>query len=137
MRDDTGFTAALQFDYYQEQWKLFLLRFRILCLTTQPDSPQMWAYYGDDSTYNGQSVGHWEGRTLVIESTGVRDDTYIELGMSHSEQMRVIERLTQTKPDTLEHDVTVNDGAWYAIDNRVKDRSQELTWRCGLRQLRI
>jgi len=47
MRDDAGYTA-LPFDYFQEQWNLFLPLFRILCLTTLPDSPQMWAYYGDE-----------------------------------------------------------------------------------------
>lgn len=62
-----------------------------------------------DPTYNGHSIAHWEGRTLVINTTGLRDDTYIELGMPHSDQLRVIERLTQTGPDTIENDVTLID----------------------------
>ncbi|MEO7083502.1 MAG: DUF2971 domain-containing protein [Gemmatimonadaceae bacterium] len=48
LRDDVGVSAALPFTYYQEQWDLFVPRFRILCLTTVPDSPQMWAYYGEE-----------------------------------------------------------------------------------------
>jgi hypothetical protein len=32
----------------QEEWKKIIPKFRILCMTTAPDSPQMWAYYADE-----------------------------------------------------------------------------------------
>lgn len=59
--------------------------------------------------YLGHSIGHWDGRTLVIDTIGVRDDTLIETGMPHSDKMHMVERWTQTKPDTMEIDITVTD----------------------------
>jgi hypothetical protein len=46
LRDDSGMSPAIPFTYFQERWDRFVPQFRILCLTTVPDSPQMWAYYG-------------------------------------------------------------------------------------------
>lgn len=45
-------------------------------------------------TYYGDSVGHWEGNTLVIETTNFVDSTWFgENGYFHSDAMRVTERL--------------------------------------------
>lgn len=47
-----------------------------------------------DPSWFGISRGHWEGKTLVIETTGLRDDAIIsEAGLPHSGQLRVVERL--------------------------------------------
>jgi hypothetical protein len=47
-----------------------------------------------DPTYMGESVGHWEGDTLVVETIGVNDKTVLDRdGMPHSATMRVTERL--------------------------------------------
>jgi hypothetical protein len=63
----------------------------------------------------GYSVGHWEGDTLVVESNGFNDKTWLNReGLSHTEQLRVTERyrridlgrmsvdITYTDPDTFE-----------------------------------
>ena len=56
----------------------------------------------------GHSVGHWEGSTLVIDTLGIKD--YVrQNGVPHSPEMRVIERLHPTGPDTFEDDITVTD----------------------------
>jgi len=45
--------------------------------------------------YLGQSVGHWEGDTLVIDTNQLNDMTFLdESGMPHSESLHVIERYT-------------------------------------------
>ena len=51
-----------------------------------------------EETWLGDSTGHWEGDTLVVETVGQTDKTWIdESGIPHSNQMRVIERFT--RPD--------------------------------------
>jgi hypothetical protein len=57
----------------------------------------------------GDSVGHWEGDTLVIDTIGFDDTTWFgAAGWFHSDAMHVIERFTR-KGDTLEYSVTVED----------------------------
>jgi hypothetical protein len=67
-----------------------------------------------DPTYNGDSIGRWEGRgpgaTLVIDTVGIRGDTgFDSSGIEHSDQIRVTERIRQTAPDRLEDEITVID----------------------------
>src|SRR5262245_22369067 len=58
----------------------------------------------------GCSRGHWEGNTLVIESTNNNDSTrFTIIGDFHSDEMKVTERLTYVNKDTLEYQATVDD----------------------------
>jgi hypothetical protein len=59
--------------------------------------------------YNGHSIGHWEGKTLVIDTIGLRTDTIIEPGLPHSDKLQVVERWTETKPGVIEDEVTLID----------------------------
>ena len=60
--------------------------------------------------YMGDSVGHWEGNTLVVETTNNRDGTWFDKHASfHSEDMRVVERFTLVDQDTLYYEGTVID----------------------------
>ena len=60
--------------------------------------------------YLGDSRGHWEGNTLVIETTNFTDKTSLGAngnGLRHSEAMRMVERLTRTasrRAPVLDHD---------------------------------
>lgn len=65
-------------------------------------------------SYNGQSVGHWEGDTLVIETTGVRSDVTFH-GIPHTTAMKLTERIRKTKPDMLEDRVTIDDPAVFKM----------------------
>ena len=58
--------------------------------------------------YNGYSVGHWQGDTLVVQTIGVREDIRF-VDTPHSAQMKVTERLRLTAPDRLENKVTIED----------------------------
>ena len=67
-----------------------------------------------DPTFNGHSIGHWEGKgpdaTLVVDTVGIRADTGFDAsGIEHSDQIHVTERLRQTAPDRLQDEVTVID----------------------------
>jgi hypothetical protein len=49
-------------------------------------------------TWLGDSIGHWEGDTLVVETVGQNDKTWIdEAGIPHSSDMKVIEKIS--RPD--------------------------------------
>jgi hypothetical protein len=62
--------------------------------------------------YSGYSAAHWEGDTLVIESAGFHEDTFIDAtGVPHSEQLRTVERVRKLNDRTLEAVVTVTDPA--------------------------
>jgi len=63
--------------------------------------------------YNGYSVGHWEGETLVVQTIGVREDVKF-LEIPHSAHMKVTERLRLTGPDLLENQVTIDDPKFLA-----------------------
>jgi hypothetical protein len=67
--------------------------------------------------YMGDSRGHWENNTLVIETTNFNDKTsigsngvgYNGEGGRHSESLHVIERLTRVDDNTLNYQVTIDD----------------------------
>jgi hypothetical protein len=62
-----------------------------------------------DPSYMGDSVGHFEGDTLVVDVTNFNDDTWLGSdGYFHSEKMRVVERLTR-KGNVLAYSATVED----------------------------
>jgi hypothetical protein len=61
--------------------------------------------------YSGHSVGHWEGDTLVIETAGFNEKTFLDAtGAPHSDQMTTVERIRKISGGRqLEDVVTVND----------------------------
>ncbi len=54
----------------------------------------------------GDSVGHWEGDTLVVDTTNFTDQTSY---MGSAEHLHLIERLTRVAPDLLRYEITVDD----------------------------
>jgi len=61
-------------------------------------------------TWMGQSAGHWEGDTLVVDVTGLNDQTWFDrAGNFHSEALHVVERFTPVSPDVLDYQVTIED----------------------------
>lgn len=63
-----------------------------------------------EPTYNGHTIGHWEGETLVMDTVGLREDTMLQnTGMMHSDALRVQERWRLVEPDLLEAEITMLD----------------------------
>ena len=61
-------------------------------------------------SWMGQSVGKWEGETLVITANGFNADTWFDRsGNFHSENMKLTERFTRTGPDHLQYEATIED----------------------------
>ena len=66
-------------------------------------------------SWQGYSVGRWEGDTLVVESNGFNDKTWVSRrGLSHTEALRIVERYRRKDFGHLEIDVTVTDPGAYA-----------------------
>ena len=58
----------------------------------------------------GQSFGHWEGETLVVDVTGFNDQTWFDrAGNFHSDALHVIERYTRSSPDVISYQATIED----------------------------
>ena len=67
-----------------------------------------------DATWMGNSVGHWEGDTLVIDTIGFNEKTRLDtIGHPHSSQLHVVERLTRTDSTHMAYEVTVTDPKVY------------------------
>jgi hypothetical protein len=61
-------------------------------------------------SYMGNSVGHWEGDTLVVDVIGFNDKTWLAgAGTFHSDDLHVVERYTRLDRDRINYDVTIED----------------------------
>ncbi|MEQ1884025.1 MAG: hypothetical protein ABL967_03125 [Bryobacteraceae bacterium] len=63
-----------------------------------------------DPSFFGDSIGKWDKNTLVIDTVGIRDDTTIDyLGLPHTDQLHVVERMRKLDANTLESRITLDD----------------------------
>jgi hypothetical protein len=68
----------------------------------------------DISFWMGDSRGHWEGDTLVVDVADNEASTWLDAsGDFHSDALHVIERYTRTSPDTLRYEATIEDPKVY------------------------
>ena len=64
--------------------------------------------------YSGHSIGFWEGDTLVVDTVGFNEGSWIEAeGFPHTEKLHLIERFTRSDFNTLKYEVTVEDSGAY------------------------
>jgi hypothetical protein len=104
-------------DYYK---RIFQVPGRLLILTERnmqyrqifldgravPKDPQ--------PVWNGYSTGHWEGDTLVVETSGFRDDLWLDaMGHPLTEEAKMTERIRRLNYGTLEVEITINDPKAY------------------------
>jgi len=70
------------------------------------NDPQPWWY--------GYSVGHWDGDTLVVETTGFRDDVWLDVnGSPLTESGKITERFRRPNYGSLEIEITIEDPKSY------------------------
>jgi hypothetical protein len=63
-----------------------------------------------DPSYMGDSVGHWDGDTLVVDVTGFNDKTWLSgVGTFHSEKLHVTEKFTRVDYNTIVYQSIVED----------------------------
>ena len=64
----------------------------------------------ETDSWMGQSVGRWDGDTLVVEVTGQNDQTWFDrAGSHHTNQLIVTERYTMIGPNHLQYEATMED----------------------------
>jgi len=67
-------------------------------------------------TWLGDSTGKWEGDTLVVDSIGFNDKTWLDVsGHPHSEALHLTERFHRVDHNTLMIDITVDDPQAYTM----------------------
>jgi hypothetical protein len=72
-------------------------------------------------SWMGQSVGHWEGDTLVIDVTGLDERTWFDrAGDFHSDALHVVERYTPMGPDVLSYEATIEDAKVFSRPWKIK-----------------
>jgi len=90
-------------------------------------------------SWMGQSVGRWEGDTLVIDVTSLNDQTWFDrAGNFHSDKLRVEERYTRTSPDVMSYEATIEDPVIFtrpwkikmALYRRQEKNAQLLDFKC-------
>jgi hypothetical protein len=70
------------------------------------NNPTPWWY--------GYSIGHWEGDTLVVETTGFRDDVWLDVeGSPLTETGKITERWSRPKFGLMQIDITIEDPKAY------------------------
>ena len=58
----------------------------------------------------GYSIGHWDGDTLVVETTGYRDDVWLDVwGTPMTSAAKTIERMRRINYGTMQTDITIDD----------------------------
>jgi len=63
-----------------------------------------------EPTWNGDSVGRWEGDTLVVDVSSHNDRTWFDMaGNFHSEALKVVERYTLLDTNTIQYEATIED----------------------------
>ena len=69
-----------------------------------------------DPTWLGHSIGHWEGQTLVVDTIGFNDQTWLDIrGHQHSDALHTTERFTLTEDGkSLRYEVTIDDPKVYS-----------------------
>jgi len=66
-------------------------------------------------SWMGWSNGHWEGETLVIDTTGFNDLSWFDrAGNFHSDALHVVERITAMSPDHLNYEATIEDSKTFS-----------------------
>jgi hypothetical protein len=65
-------------------------------------------------SWMGDSIGHWEGSTLVVDTVNFNDKTWIDrVGHPHSDALHVVERIRRSNHDHLLIDITIEDPKAY------------------------
>ncbi len=65
--------------------------------------------HGSIRQWLGDTRGHWEGGTLVVETTNFSDKTRAHGFFEGQEHMRLVERFTRVSPDVIDYAFTVDD----------------------------
>jgi hypothetical protein len=102
-----AFSVPYQFQIVESPHSVAILfgypgTFRSIPTDGGPHSPD------PDPTWMGESIGRWEGDTLVIDTVGFNDKTEVN-GYHHTDALHLVERFSRPDYGTLKYDVTIED----------------------------
>lgn len=90
-------------------------------------------------SWMGWSAGHWDGDTLVVDVTGMNDQTWFDrAGDFHSDMLHVVERYTPVSPTILNYEATIEDPKTFSrpwkismpLYKHVEKNAQLLEFKC-------
>ena len=81
-------------------------------------------------TYFGHSVGQWEGDTLIVDTVGFNEKTWLDFGgHMHTDLLHTVERFTRPDRNTLHYEVMIDDPGAYSEPWTI---AWDIPWREGL-----
>lgn len=110
-----GFTAPFPFLLVQHSEMISVLFeyqsiWRVIYMDGRPHPEDVAEY----PYFMGHSVGRWDGDTLVVDTTGIDERSWLDTaGHEHSAQLRLTERFKKTGPDAIEWTVTFDDPVFF------------------------
>jgi hypothetical protein len=69
-----------------------------------------------DPTWFGDSIGKWDGDTLVVDTVGLDDRTWLDTaGHEHSDQLHLVERFQKVDNNNIKWTVTFEDPKFFTV----------------------
>ena len=103
-----GFQILQPAGYVVMNWE-FMHAYRIIPTDNRPHTLP-----ASTKLFQGDSVGHWDGDTLVVDTTNFNDRTWLDsAGNIHTDQMHVVERFTMVNDRTINYEATIEDPKAY------------------------
>jgi hypothetical protein len=97
---------SIAYEYIHNFRNVYLKR------TTHLDGIDFW---------QGDSLGHWDGDTLVVDVTDLNDQTWLDkAGDYHSDALHVVERYTRTGLNTLRYEATIEDPKTFSMPWKIR-----------------
>src|SRR5438128_3257474 len=99
-----------------------------------------WTQESPADAWMGWSRGRWEGDTLVVDVTGLREESWLDrAGDFHSDKLHVVERYTPTSPYHMMYEATLDDPKVYTrpwkisfpLYRRLEKNMQILEFKCA------
>jgi len=85
--------------------------YRMVYLDGRPHPSEIMDY----PEFMGHSIGHWEGDTLVVDTIGINERSWLDTaGHEHSGRLHLIERIQKVDDDHLKYTVTYDDPLFFA-----------------------
>jgi hypothetical protein len=135
-----AFTAPFPFQLVQSPKMIALLFeyqtiYRMIYMDGRPHPADIMDY----PEFMGHSIGHWEGDTLVIDTVGINERSWLDTaGHEHSGQLHLIERIQKVDENHLKYTVTFADPVFFTEPwsltrtfTRGKDADRIMTYACN------
>ena len=108
-----SYTAPLPFEIVQAPGRVYMI--------FQTNSQVRYIYTdgrghpdGFPATFMGHSIGKWDGDTLVVDTVGIDEDSWLDtIGTPHSDALHIVERIRRVDHDTLQVDFLFDDSKAY------------------------